>query len=277
MDNQHGNPGSKPAQGSTPPRPVPPTPNPIPTPPKGSTGNYSQTIGAGTNSGTTGTMGSAGGMNAGMHKPAASMPSHPPTPASATSTTSGDNSPQTPPSMPDAAQVKEQIVEKAQDVKQQAQDQTAQFVGQAKQQAQTLLGDQKDRAVDVLGNISQAVRSTGEQLRQNDQGMIAQYTDKIADRVEGFSSNMGSKDVQELVADLERFARTQPLAFLGGAFALGLMAARFLKSSGSNVDTGNSSTNMYTNNYERTYGRTENRAAYNTAMPHDYRQDVRSR
>jgi hypothetical protein len=39
------------------------------------------------------------------------------------------------------------------------------------------------------------------------------------------------KDVQQLMQDAQRLARRQPALFIGSAFALGLVAARFLKSS----------------------------------------------
>jgi hypothetical protein len=37
--------------------------------------------------------------------------------------------------------------------------------------------------------------------------------------------------VGELIGDVEQFARRSPALFLGGAFALGVLAARFVKSS----------------------------------------------
>jgi hypothetical protein len=39
------------------------------------------------------------------------------------------------------------------------------------------------------------------------------------------------KDVREFLADLQRFARRQPAVFIGAAFAVGVISARFLKSS----------------------------------------------
>ena len=38
-------------------------------------------------------------------------------------------------------------------------------------------------------------------------------------------------DVDELVGDVQRLARRQPAVFVGSAFAVGLISARFLKSS----------------------------------------------
>jgi hypothetical protein len=40
-----------------------------------------------------------------------------------------------------------------------------------------------------------------------------------------------NKDVGELFQDAQRLARRQPVAFVGAAFVLGLVGARFLKSS----------------------------------------------
>ena len=76
----------------------------------------------------------------------------------------------------------------------------------------------------------------GEHLRQNDQGAIAQYADKAAERVEQFTGQLRGKDVQTIVRDVERYARQQPAVFLGGAFVLGLLGARFLKSTAQRED-----------------------------------------
>jgi hypothetical protein len=66
-----------------------------------------------------------------------------------------------------------------------------------------------------------------------------------ADQMRHFSDQLRQKDVRELLSDVERFAQRQPTVFLGGAFALGLLGARFLKSSsptsGSNQMAGRTS------------------------------------
>jgi hypothetical protein len=53
-----------------------------------------------------------------------------------------------------------------------------------------------------------------------------------------FSDQLRQKDVRELMSDVERFAQRQPTLFLGGAFALGLLGARFLKSSAPTENSG---------------------------------------
>ena len=109
-------------------------------------------------------------------------------------------------------------------------DQAGQVVDQAKQQATSQLDSRKNQAVDSLDTVAHALRQTGQHLRESNQAPIAQYADKAAERIEQFSTQMRGKDVQTMVRDVERYARHQPAVFLGGAFALGVLGARFLKS-----------------------------------------------
>lgn len=44
---------------------------------------------------------------------------------------------------------------------------------------------------------------------------------------------MRERDANELIGEAENLARSRPAVFLGGAFVLGVAAARFLKSSSS--------------------------------------------
>jgi hypothetical protein len=111
-------------------------------------------------------------------------------------------------------------------------------VGQARQQAKAQAASQKERAADSLGSVAQALRQSSQQLREQDRGTLAQYTEKAADQVERFSGSLRNKDVNQLLSEAENFARRQPGVFLGGAFAVGLLAARFLKSSSQQAQAG---------------------------------------
>lgn len=113
----------------------------------------------------------------------------------------------------------------------QAKEAVGQAANQAKEQVSSRLATQKDRAAESLGGVAQALRTSGQQLREQDQMGVTDYIDQIANQVERFSGYIRGHDVGELVGDVERFARRQPGLFLGGAFVLGLLGARFLKSS----------------------------------------------
>jgi hypothetical protein len=120
----------------------------------------------------------------------------------------------------------------------QAQEKTGQVVDQVKQQATTQISTQKDRAVDTLSSVAQAIRQTGRQLQDQDQSAIGQYANKAADQIERISGYLQHRDVNQIVREAEGFARREPALFLGGAFALGIFAARFLKSSSRQANAG---------------------------------------
>jgi ElaB/YqjD/DUF883 family membrane-anchored ribosome-binding protein len=102
--------------------------------------------------------------------------------------------------------------------------------------ASSQISDQKDRATDSLTRLAQAVRQSTQSLRDNQQGAVAQYVDRAADRIEQFSTTLRERDLNDLMRDAERFARRQPAVFIGAAFAAGVLAARFLKSSSERDD-----------------------------------------
>ncbi len=137
-----------------------------------------------------------------------------------------------------AQDVVQQTQEKVGQVADQAKEQAGQVVDQAKQQATSQLSSQKDRAADSLGTVADALRQTGKHLHENDQHGLEHYANKAAERVEQVSGQLREKDVQEIVRDVERYARQQPAIVLGGAFVLGLLGARFLKSTAQREDNG---------------------------------------
>jgi hypothetical protein len=80
-----------------------------------------------------------------------------------------------------------------------------------------------------VSDLARTLRQTSRQLEGNTAGS---FVDRAADQLDRVSELLETKDPEELVHNVERFAREQPLLFLGGAFALGIAGARFLKSSG---------------------------------------------
>jgi len=130
-------------------------------------------------------------------------------------------------------EVKQQVSEVAGQVKEQA----VQLKDQVAETATSKLEDQKTQATSSLGNVSDAIRQTGDQLRSNDQETIAQYVDRAAEQLDQFTGYLRSRDMRQIVGDVEAFARREPALFLGGAFVLGLFGARFLKSSRQATET----------------------------------------
>ena len=130
-----------------------------------------------------------------------------------------------------AKEVGKQVQEKAGQIGEQVRDQTSEFAGQAQKKMKTTLNEQKEKRMGELTGLAEAVRQTGQHLRNQEKDGIAQYAERAAEQIDRVVQYVDSRDVSELLTEVEMFARRHPEAFLGGAFMLGLVAGRFLKSS----------------------------------------------
>lgn len=111
-----------------------------------------------------------------------------------------------------------------------------QAVGQAKEKAGSVLDEQKTNLASGITSVADSIRQVGENLSSSNENnqvaaLAGKYGDTLAQQVEKFSSYIDEREIKELVRDVEQFAKRNPLLFVGGAFALGVLAARFLKSS----------------------------------------------
>lgn len=104
-------------------------------------------------------------------------------------------------------------------------------IDRVRQSATEQFTTQKDRGIDALENVTQAVRSSSQRLRDEKHETIASYFDQAVDQIDIWSRRIKEKDLDQFVTDVQRLARRQPAVFIGSAFALGLLGARFLKSS----------------------------------------------
>lgn len=121
--------------------------------------------------------------------------------------------------------------EAASRVTDQVRQKTDELAGQAQETVKTTANKQKGRVVESMGTIADALRQTGDQLDKQDQGSFANVAHMAADRLEQFSTDLQNKSVDQIVGEVENFARRDPQLFLGGAVLLGLLASRFFKSS----------------------------------------------
>jgi len=128
----------------------------------------------------------------------------------------------------------------AADVMGHAKDTISDVASQAGGKVTQQLDTERDRAASSLGSVAQALRQTSDQIRDQNENAalpVHQYVASAADQIERFSGYLRSTDVRKIVGDVEQFAKRQPGLFLGGAFVLGLLGARFLKSTGQNTYT----------------------------------------
>lgn len=109
-----------------------------------------------------------------------------------------------------------------------------QLGGQLRQQVTSRTDQQRESAASGLTSLADAVRRMGEGLKNQDQTPVtqiaAQYGESLAGQVERAANYLRERDTGAILNDLESLARRRPAAFLTGAFVLGVLGSRFLKS-----------------------------------------------
>jgi len=126
----------------------------------------------------------------------------------------------------------EGVLDRAGEIAQQAQQKLGEAAEKASEQALSQLEARKAQAAEGLGSVAQALDQTSEQLRNQQQEVMPEYLHGAAETIRGAAEYLKRNDVRQLIENVRTVARRQPELFLGGAFVLGLLTARFLKSSG---------------------------------------------
>lgn len=108
------------------------------------------------------------------------------------------------------------------------------LAGDAASKAQQALDEQRSLGAQYISSVAGAVeRAAGE--FEGPMPVAAQYLKQAAEQIDVVASHVESKNLRELAADTEQFARRQPALFFGGAMLLGFAALRFLKSAPANA------------------------------------------
>lgn len=129
------------------------------------------------------------------------------------------------PSATDAA--KEKLGEASGQAREKAQALTGQARGRAREQI-----DQRSTQVgEQLSSVAQAIRKSGEELRNQDKGAPAQAVERAAEQAERLSAYLTESDADRILGDVQEFARRQPWIVAASCAALGFLAARFVRAS----------------------------------------------
>ena len=120
----------------------------------------------------------------------------------------------------------------------------------AKAQARNVIVEAKDRAQDrvrsaitqtkssaatTIGGLAQSLLLSSQTLNDQQNG-AARYVEQAAERLERASQYLETADINDVMRRTEDWARKNPPLFIGGALALGILGARFLKSSAPSAD-----------------------------------------
>ena len=117
-------------------------------------------------------------------------------------------------------QAQQKVQEKAEEVR-------GQVSGRVREQVDT----RSTQAGEQIGSVAQAMRRTGDSLRQEGNDAPARVTDAVAERADRLGGYLRERDADTILRDIEDMARRQPWLFAAGGLALGLIASRFLKAS----------------------------------------------
>jgi hypothetical protein len=96
----------------------------------------------------------------------------------------------------------------------------------AGEQVRSSLDKGRSRAADTLHEVARTLMGTSEQ----GDNPAAPYMTRAGEQVQRAADYLQNADLRQMVSSTEQFARRQPALFLGSAFAIGVLAARFLKS-----------------------------------------------
>jgi ElaB/YqjD/DUF883 family membrane-anchored ribosome-binding protein len=114
---------------------------------------------------------------------------------------------------------------------QQVSETARQTVTQATETARQQADRQLDKVSQGLEQFAQTMHQTGDTLQQNEQAALGQYVHKAAGQVERASDYLRVSSVNDIIDDVQSYARREPVVALSVAVGLGFIAARLLKAS----------------------------------------------
>jgi hypothetical protein len=119
----------------------------------------------------------------------------------------------------------------------QAMDRVHEVVGDAadtaREKAATGLDEQTTRVGQQVDATASALRGTGDQLRQQGNQAVAEVTDLAAREAQRLGRYLEQTSGDQLLEDVERYARRNPWAVVLGGVVAGVAAARLVKASSS--------------------------------------------
>lgn len=131
--------------------------------------------------------------------------------------------------------IKSQATDAARDARAQAaaagtaaQRQVARLGEQMRDAAESLVEEQKERMAVAVRGVADMLRRTADTLERENNTTAAHYAGRVAAQIDRFSTAVREREISEMVASTEDFARRQPALFIAGAVAAGFVIGRLL-------------------------------------------------
>jgi len=136
----------------------------------------------------------------------------------------------------DTGEVLDKAKETASDLLQQAKSTATEAYSKVSDKTVSRIEEQKAGVAGGLKSVAGSIRRLGDDLGQAGEKTpvteySARYATTAAGKLDQVANYFDQSDLRSMARDVENYGRRNPAVFLGTAFALGLLAARFLKSS----------------------------------------------
>lgn len=117
------------------------------------------------------------------------------------------------------------VTEETAHVAHEAADHARDLATNAKEQLHRQAREQTDHLGGVLGELGDRVHALADG-RPEDAGAVGDYTERIADQVDGLAARVSTAGFDGIVDDVQSFARRRPGAFLASAAVAGFTVSR---------------------------------------------------
>jgi ElaB/YqjD/DUF883 family membrane-anchored ribosome-binding protein len=102
---------------------------------------------------------------------------------------------------------------------------------QATDKARSAAETGKTKASDTIDGVAQFVHDNAATLGERTTPQVTDYANRAADALDGFSQNLRTKSIDDLVGDVRSFVKRSPAVAVGAAVAIGFALTRFAKAS----------------------------------------------
>lgn len=105
--------------------------------------------------------------------------------------------------------------------------------GEVADDVQQTVGDQANRQIDAaagrLDEVADVLHETGGKFRDRQQGLIAEQVETLAGKTQELSSYLRTHSFEQVMGDVESYARRNPALVVGAAAVAGFVGARMLR------------------------------------------------
>ena len=120
---------------------------------------------------------------------------------------------------------------KVQDATSAAQEKASELREQGSARLRGQFDQRSNQAGSQARSLAEALRRSGNDLHGEGSANVSQLTGQAADRIERLGGYLEQKSGDELMRDIEMFARRRPWMLAGLGMLAGVAAARFMKAS----------------------------------------------